>query len=356
MNLMGFDITRALLAVLFIAAMIFASLWILHPFLPALIWAALLVVATWSLMRAVQAKLWGRRSLAVIVMTTVLLLVVIVPLALAVLTIARNADQLAVKVQEFEQWSVPAPPDWVGRVPVVGGSVTRKWQEFAALAPEDLRGRIEPYSEEIKSWILHKAGDLALFFVHLALTVIISVVLYLKGEVAADGLRAFARRLAGPRGERMVALAAQAVRAVALGVIVTAVIEALLGGIGFVAAGVPLAPLLTALIFVLAIAQIGPAPVLILAVGWLYWNNESAVVPTLFLAWSLLIVAIDHLLRPILIKRGADLPLALIFAGVVGGLIAFGAIGLFVGPVVLAIAYTLLVGWVNESQDAGDQN
>ncbi|HTP62815.1 MAG TPA: AI-2E family transporter YdiK [Burkholderiales bacterium] len=350
----AFELVRTMLAVLFFAGLILCSLWILYPFLPALIWAALLVVSTWNLMLTAQQKLWGRRSLAVVLMTSVVVLVVIVPLALAILTIARNSDQLARKAQEIQQWSVPEPPDWVARVPVVGDKVARKWHEFAGLAPEDLRARIDPFSDDIKNWILEKAGSLALFFLHLALTVVIAAVLYLKGDVAADGVRAFSRRLAGRRGERMTLLAAQAIRAVALGVIVTAVIEAILAGIGFAFAGVPAAPLLTALVFVLAIAQIGPAPVLLLVFGWLYWKHESALVPVAFFVWSLLIVAIDHLLRPILIKRGADLPLPLIFAGVVGGLIAFGAIGLFVGPVVLAVAYTLLVGWVSEGYDAKD--
>jgi predicted PurR-regulated permease PerM len=353
MNVSGFDLTRIMLSVLFIAGMILVSLWVLSPFLPALVWATLLVVSTWKLMRAAQERLWGRRGLAVVLMTGALLLVVIVPLALAILTIARNTEQLAQKAQEIEAWSVPEPPAWVARVPLVGVKLARKWHEYATLAPEDLRAQIDPYSDDIKNWILAKAGGLALFFLHLALTVIIAAALYAKGEAAADGVRAFARRLAGERGDRMTTLAAQAIRAVALGVIVTAVLEAVLGGIGFLVAGVPLAALLTALIFVLAVAQIGPAPVLILAFGWLYWKNESAMVPIAFFAWSLVIIGIDNVLRPILIKRGADLPLPVIFAGVVGGLIAFGLIGLFVGPVVLAVAYTLLTGWIAEEYAEG---
>jgi len=353
MNASGFDITRIMLAVLFIAGMIFASVWILSPFLPALIWATLLVVSTWKLMLAAQKKLWGRRDLTVVVVTGVLLLVVIVPVTLGILAIARNTDQLAQRAQEIQEWSVPEPPAWVARVPFVGPKVARKWHEYAVLAPEELRAQIDPYSDEIKTWILDKAGGLALVFLHLGLTVIIAAVLYAKGEVAAEGVRAFARRLAGERGDTMTALAAQAIRAVALGVIVTAFLEALLGCIGFVVAGIPMAPLLTALLFVLAVAQIGPAPILIVAFGWLYWKHDSAMVPIAFFAWSLVIIAIDNVLRPILIKRGADLPLPLIFAGVVGGLIAFGLIGLFVGPVVLAVAYTLLSGWIAEEYAEG---
>ncbi len=206
-----------------------------------------------------------------------------------------------------------------------------------------------PYAKDAARWTLRKAGSLAAFFLHLLLTVIISALLYYKGEAAARGVRAFARWLAGPRGDSSITLAAQAIRAVALGVVVTAVVQAALGGIGLVVAGVPLPGLLTALMFVLAVAQIGAGPVLILAVVWLYWNGETTTA-TAFLVWSLFVGSIDNVLRPLLIKSGADLPLMLIFAGVIGGLLAFGVVGLFVGPVVLAVAYTELSGWVNDSE------
>jgi predicted PurR-regulated permease PerM len=117
--------------------------------------------------------------------------------------------------------------------------------------------------------------------------------------------------------------------------------------LGLFLAGVPLAAFLTAVMFVLAIAQIGAGPVLIFAVVWLYWK-DTTVTATVFLIWALVVGSIDNVLRPILIRRGADLPLMLIFAGVIGGLIAFGVVGLFIGPVMLAVVYTLLIGWVTQ--------
>ena len=346
------DLPRTMLAVLFIALMIAASLWILSPFIPALIWATLLVVATWPLMRIVQGRLGGRRILAVMVMTTAVLLVVIVPLALAVATIVENADELGAQVQSLSHASVPAPPAWVEGLPLIGPKLATEWQAIAALSADELHARVTPYAKDAARWILSKSGSLAAFFLHLLLTVIVSALLYYQGEVAADGLRAFARRLAGPRGNQSVTLAGQAIRAVALGVVVTAVVQAALGGIGLAIAGVPFAALLTALMFVLAVAQIGAGPVLVLAVAWLYWTGDT-VTATVFLGWSLFVGGIDNVLRPLLIKRGADLPLMLIFAGVIGGLLAFGIVGLFVGPVVLAVAYTELTAWVNENESNG---
>src|SRR6185369_1180307 len=183
--------------------------------------------------------------------------------------------------------------------------------------------------------------------VQFLLTVIVAAILYRNGEAAVRGAGRFARRLMGPRGEDVLRLAAQAVRAVALGVVVTAIVQSGLGGIGLAIAGVPFVAVLTALMFVLGIAQVGAGPVLIVAVIWVYAKSGTAW-GTGFLVWSIFCGTLDNVLRPMLIRHGADLPLLLIFAGVLGGLIAFGVIGLFIGPVVLAVAYTLLVDWVSQ--------
>jgi predicted PurR-regulated permease PerM len=143
-------------------------------------------------------------------------------------------------------------------------------------------------------------------------------------------------------------LSARAIRAVALGIVVTALVQSVIGGIGLAIAGVPYAMVLTSVMFLLAVAQIGPMPVLLGAVVWLYATGQTFW-GTVLVAWSLVTLALDNVLRPVLIRKGADLPLILIFAGVLGGLLAFGLIGLFVGPVVLAVTYTLLVAWVAES-------
>jgi predicted PurR-regulated permease PerM len=183
--------------------------------------------------------------------------------------------------------------------------------------------------------------------VQFLLVVVLSAILYANGEDAAAGVRGFGRRIAGARGESAIVLAGQAIRGVALGVGATAVVQTFLGSLGLLLAGVPFVALLSAVILLLCIAQLGPALVLLPAVAWLYWRGE-ATWATILLVWAVMVQALDNILRPVLIKRGADLPLLLIFAGVVGGLLGFGLVGIFVGPVVLAVAYTLLEAWVNE--------
>jgi predicted PurR-regulated permease PerM len=177
--------------------------------------------------------------------------------------------------------------------------------------------------------------------------VMISAILYSSGEAAANGVRRFGYRLAGERGLNSVLLAAGAIRGVALGVGVTAIVQTVLGGIGLAIAGVPFATLLSALMLMFCIAQIGPSLVLFPAVGWMFWMGDTGWAIFL-LVWSLIVSTLDNFLRPMLIKKGADLPLLLIFAGVIGGMLGFGLIGLFIGPVVLAVTYTLLDAWMDD--------
>jgi predicted PurR-regulated permease PerM len=187
---------------------------------------------------------------------------------------------------------------------------------------------------------------MGMLLLHCFLTVLIAAIMYASGETAAKGVRLFFRRLAGQPGEDAIILAANAVRGVAIGIVGTALIQSILAGIGLFIAGVPGATVLTALILLFCIAQIGPALVMIPVTIWVFMQDQTSW--GIFMAvWTLIVGTIDNFIRPFLIKKGADLPLLLIFAGVIGGLISFGLIGLFIGPVALAVTYTLLKEWVN---------
>ena len=339
------DLTRTTLSVLAIGLLIAASLWVMLPFAGAIVWATMIVVATWPIMRSVQRVAGGRRWIAVTVMTLVMLLFLVVPLVLVVSTILEHVSNIAALRESVTAFKVPSPPAWVENVPLLGPRIATEWRNLAAATPEDLVVRATPYLRTAVFGVAGKAGGFALLLVHFLLTVVITAVLYTTGEVAANGVRRFARRLGGERGESSVVLAGQAIRAVALGVVVTALVQSAAAGLGLVVAGVPYAGVLTAIIFVLCIAQVGPLLVLVPAVVWMFWSGDIGWGSAL-LVWTVIVGALDNVLRPILIRRGADLPLLLIFAGVIGGLIGFGIIGLFVGPVVLAITYRLLEAWV----------
>ncbi len=344
------DLARTILQVLFLGGLIAASFWILQPFLLPMIWATTIVVATWPVMLFVQARLWGKRGLAVAVMTVALLLVFLVPLTLAISAMVQNADRIIGWAKSLATVSVPMPPSWLGRIPVVGSLLAGQWEQMAAVGPEGISAYLAPYARTLVGWFVTQVGNVGIMAVQFFLTVIISAILYATGDPAGAWVRDFARRLNGAGGEASVALAAQAVRAVALGVVVTALIQSALGGIGLAVTGVPYAAILTALMFILGVAQVGVGPVLIPAVVWMYWKGDS-VWATVLLIWQIPVFFLDSVLRPMLIKRGADLPLVVIFTGVIGGLIGFGIIGLFIGPVVLAVGYTLLAAWVAEGED-----
>jgi predicted PurR-regulated permease PerM len=280
-------------------------------------------------------------------MSMILLLVFAVPLALAIGTVVLNADEIVTRLKLIAGFRVPTPPGWIAHLPYIGPKAVLVWEQTAESGVEGLLTRVMPYGGRLAQWLVAQAGNAGILVLQLLLTLVLTALMYASGEVAAREVVRFGRRLAGDRGENAVRLAGQAIRSVALGVLVTAVVQAALSGVGLAVAGVPFAGLLTAVVAFLCIAQVGPSPVLIPAVIWLYWRGETSW-GTFLLVWAMIVMTTDNVLRPVLIKRGGDLSLLLIFAGVIGGLLAFGLVGVFVGPVVLAVAYTLLRAWIDD--------
>lgn len=342
------DLARNTLAILCILGLIGLSLWVLRPFLAAAVWAAMLVVATWPLFVGLERRLGNRRSIAVLVMSLGMLLLLVLPLWLALDTIFEHSEQLAAAGKSVASNGLPPPPDWVKALPLLGERLASGWNQLAAGGAAGVVVKATPYAADAGKWALAQVGGFGGMLIQFLLVVTISAIFYSGGEAGARMARRFGRRLAGERGENSIVLAGQAIRGVALGVGVTAIVQTVLGGIGLAVAGVPFASLLSALMLMLCIAQIGPMLVLLPAVGWMYWTGDTGW-GTFLLVWSLIVGTLDNFLRPMLIKRGADLPLLLIFAGVIGGMLGFGLIGIFVGPVVLAVTYTLMLAWIEDA-------
>jgi predicted PurR-regulated permease PerM len=347
------DLPRITLQVLAIGVLIAATFWVMRPFVAAVAWASMIVLATWPILLAVQARLGGRRGPAVAVMVVVLLAVLVVPTWLGISTIVRNTDRFEQLLHYLATEGLPPPPGWLEHLPLVGERVSGAWRDLAG-HPDSLVARVQPYMKEAASWVADKAGGFGSAIVQFALTVLVSGILYASGEKVAHGVLRFLRRLAGERGENAGRLAGKAVRAVALGIVVTALAQTLLAGAGLALAGVPHAGLLTAVVFVLCIAQLGPLLVVAPATIWLYTSGAVGR-GTLLLVFSVAAMTLDNVLRPVLIKRGADLPLLLIMAGVIGGVLGFGILGLFLGPVMLAVSWTLLSSWVADLDRAPDE-
>jgi predicted PurR-regulated permease PerM len=343
----GHDITRIIFQVLSIGILICAVVWILRPFLLSIVWAGMIVVTTWPILIKLDARLKNKRGLAVVVMTVALLLVIIVPLLSTIVVIIQKSDEIYGWLKSLQTFTVPPPPDWLKTIPLIGPKLADLWQPYTALGMEGLRTYLAPYSMKVATWFLNQAGTIGMLVIEFLLTVILAAMLYAKGERVSTGICRFARRLAGQQGEDVAILAAKAIRGVALGVVVTAMVQATVGGLGLIITGVPAVALLTAMMFVLCLAQIGPAPILVPAVIWVFWQY-GVLWGTILAVFFILAITLDGFVRPFLIRKGADMPLVLILIGVIGGLMAFGIIGLFIGPVALVVAHTLLNAWVSD--------
>ncbi|TAL98488.1 MAG: AI-2E family transporter YdiK [Paraburkholderia sp.] len=353
------DIARTLLVIVILVALTVGSIYVLSPFIPGLIWATTIVVATWPLMLAIQRRCGNRRWIATLVMLLCLLVVIILPLYQAISTLALHGGEIMAAIKSLPSYALAPPPDWIKDIPLIGARIGTEWQVLSDAGPGGLLAKLEPYLSIGARWMLSHAAVVGVFVIHMFITVIISGILYMNGEQAAAFMTRFAGRIAGQRGEGAIKLAGLAVRAVALGIVVTAVTQSALGGIGLWVAGVPGAGILTALMLMLCLAQIGPLLPLLGSVAWLFFHS-SHVVAILLLVWSIMIAMLDNVLRPMLIKRGVNLSMLLILSGVLGGMFAFGIVGLFMGPVILAVTSTLLNAWINEKpvppgvQAAGD--
>jgi len=343
------DIARILLIVVILSLLIFGSLYIVRPFLPALIWATMIVVATWPVMLGIQKRVGGRRWIAVTVMLVVLLVVIVLPLYAAVSTIAEHGGDVINQAKALPDYTLPPPPGWLHEVPLVGERLASEWQRLSDAGPGGILARVQPYALNGARWLLSQAGTVGVLVIHLVLTVIAAGILYAQGEAASRNVVRFAARVAGERGTAAVRLGALSIRAVALGIVVTAAAQAALAGLGLYVAGVPGAGILTALVLILCLAQIGPAIPLLGAAAWLFYHDQH-IAGIVLAVWSVFVMTLDNVLRPLLIKRGVDLSLLLILTGVIGGVIALGIVGLFIGPVILAVTFTLLQAWIDEEE------
>jgi predicted PurR-regulated permease PerM len=348
------DLTRATLSVGAIGALIVSTAWIVRPFVSAFLWATMIVISTWPVLLRLQARLRGKRGMAVFVMTVVLLLMLLVPLGFAVGALVGNSDRIAAWVSSLDEVALPPPPAWLSGIPLAGDRITASWTHLAAQGPEGFAAQAAPYVRLFIQWLIAHMGGAGAMILQFLMTVIMCAVLYTTGETAARGVRKFATRLAGSNGDRAALLAAGAIRGVAMGIVVTAFVQVLIAGAGLLIASTPGAPLLCAAILLLCLAQLGPGLIMVPAVIWEF-STGSTLSGCILLVFALVSMTIDNVVKPVLIKKGADLPLPLIFAGVIGGMISMGIMGIFLGPVILAVTYELLADWVeNRSEPDAD--
>jgi predicted PurR-regulated permease PerM len=341
------ELISSAMLVLTIAALLLGTYAVLRPFLPAIVWAGIVVVTTWPIMLRVQRFFGGRRVLAVTSMSAGLFTVVMAPITVLLGTLVTRLPELRELGVRVMAGPWPGPPAWLARMPY-GATLAAQWQHLVTQSGADWAELFKPYATRAALWISQHIGTLGGLTFEFLLTLVLVVVFYLHGEPIALLVQRIGRRIGGARGSESVVLAVQAMRAIAAGVVLTALAEAVLSGLGLWVVGAPAVAVLTSLMFMLCVMQIGPMPVLIPAVLWLWFQGEVGWSIALA-AWAVTMAVGEGLLRPWLIQRGARLSFILVLGGVIGGLLAFGVAGIFIGPILLAVAKRLLERWVAET-------
>ncbi len=334
-----------LLVQILLLGLLGASLWVLAPFWSALFWAAVLAFASWPLMRLLTRWLGGREAVAAGLLTCGWIGLVAVPLVLLGFNLADHVRDAMAFIKGLQVEGLPPPPGWLGAVPLIGESLLASWQSLDAQGAALFAG-VRPYLGQVGNWLLARSAQLGGGVLELALSLALVFFFYRDGARLAAFVHSLLDRLIGARAEHYLELVAGTVQRVVNGVIGTAAAQGLLALIGFYIAGVPGALLLGILTFVLSLIPMGPPLVWVPATAWLVSQGQYGL--ALFLgAWGFLVISgVDNFLKPYLISRGGNLPLVVVLLGVFGGLLAFGFMGLFLGPTLLAVAYSLLDDWV----------
>jgi predicted PurR-regulated permease PerM len=356
--------------------LLIGSFLVLQPFISALAWAFVLGFSLWPVQRRVVARLRGRRTWAALFLTTVIALVLVVPTAVIVANLAQDASDLAAATKSWVQSGPPAPPAWVHKIPVVGARVAAYWQELAddaaALMQRAAASSTQPASELspvapvlpatqplghtklaqalavligwLRYWIPLVGLALLNGFTQITLSVFLTFFIFRDGEAVGKRIYNATHRVAGERGAHLLDVAGSTVRGVVYGILGTALVQGVLAGIGLLIAGVPGAVLLGFVTFLLSPVPMGPVLVWLPACLWLFHQGSSGW-GVFMLVWGIGVSSIDNVVKPLIISRGSATPFILILFGVIGGAMAFGFIGVFLGPTLLAVVFRLIEEW-----------
>ena len=333
----------------FLGLLVFLSFIIIRPFVGVMAGSIILAVALYPVFSRVAEWLGGRRRIAAALITILCLLVVIGPATWLGLSLVKAAETLYERLNSGQIF-IPRPIETVRNWPLIGQQLFQIWD----LASTNLKAalvEVAPQLKPIGSVLLGAAGGVGLGILYLLVAVIIAGFLLPAGPSLAEAVTAFSRRIVSKQGEEFVQLAGATIRSVSQGVIGISLLQSLLAGIGLIAAGIPGAGLIALCVLILGIIQIGPSLIVIPVIVWA-WITMETTTALLFTAYMVPVNLLDNVLKPIIMARGLTTPMPVIFVGVLGGALSNGLIGLFIGPIVLAVAWDLLVTWVREEKSA----
>ena len=334
-----------------LVVLLLGCLLVLRPFISALLWAVVLCFSSWRIYERVLSLVGQRRTLAALLMTLATALVLLLPFLIVGLSLGDNVKALTVATQKWLEAGPPQPPAWLAKVPAVGQQATAYWHDLAG-DTKRLAQEAQKLIEPISTWLLSGGIMLGRGMAELAMSIFIAFFLFRDGTTAAARLKAGVDRIAGEHGQRLLDLAGKTVRSVVYGILGTALAQGVVAGIGFLIAGVPGALLLALLTFFLSLVPVGPPLIWGPAAFWLF-NQGQTGWGIFMIIWGLVVISsVDNFVKPWLISQGSNLPFILILFGVLGGALAFGFIGVFLGPTLLAVGFKLIQEWAIPSAEA----
>ena len=317
---------------------------VLRPFLAAMLLATVVCVSTWPLYVWLLRKMKGRQNIAAFTMTLSLVFVVILPLALVAYNLADNITAFYDGVKQAVEAGPLEPPAWVKGVPIVGGSVDEYWH-LLATSQEEMLALMKRFLEPTKDFLLAGGILLGQGVMEMSLAAFVSFFFYRNGEALLRSLNVAMDRVVGTHVVNVLGIVNNTVQGVMYGLLGTALAQGLMATIGFAIAGVPAALLLGAATFLFSLIPVGPPLIWGGAAIWLFYQGTVGWGIFMLLWGFFLISSVDNVVKPLLISRSSNLPFILVLFGVMGGVLAFGFVGIFIGPTLLAVGFSLLQEW-----------
>jgi predicted PurR-regulated permease PerM len=342
-------VTQAVIRLALLALLVFLCLRVLNPFINPIIGGVVIAIALHTPYEKLSRAIGGRQGLAAVLLVALILLALIVPAIALGANLVEGAPDLA-EGFDPDEIVIPPPPESVAEWPLVGHYVYEGWLT-ASRNLESVLVKAAPYMKDVGLWMIETMGDLGWGLIMFIVAIVIGGVLLPVKEQGVAITRKVATIVAGERGPQLANLVASSVQSVIKGVIGVAVIQSVLAGLGMLIAGVPAAGLWALLILILAVMQLPPLLVLLPVILYVFATSSTSIA-VLFAVWALLVGASDNVLKPLLMGRGSRTPMLVLFMGSLGGFMAGGILGLFVGAIVSAIGYTVFMAWLEESGES----
>lgn len=319
---------------------------VLRPFLAAILFACAITISSWPLYQRLLSRMRQRHTLAAAIMTVSLILVIILPLALVTWNIADNAGHVYRGLRDALAAGTMDTPAWVRQIPLVGESIDT-YVSSLLHSREELIAAAKRFMEPARSFLLGGGIVLGSGVAQVSLAAFVSFFLYRDGTTLINALRVGMDKIMGEHAVEVADTVSRTVRGVMYGLLGTALAQAAVAALGFLIAGVPAVALLAVGTFLFSLIPVGPPLIWGGAAIWLF-NQGSTGWGVFMLVWGMFLISgVDNVVKPMLISRGSSLPFLLVLLGVMGGVIAFGFVGLFIGPTLLAVALGLLRNWTN---------